>query len=116
MDCAHLIRVIPARGQGGHGFQPLQHVRFQKEFWGLVEEVRKRDKVDDRVLRQQLASAYSVVEIMRFAGLRTLSEVIAKKEPGPGSSINKMLWSEYHQRFGELAMDVLGMESTVLGL
>ena len=96
------------------GNATTQHVRFQKEFWGLVEEVRKRDKVDDRVLRQQLASAYSVVEIMRFAGLRTLSEVIAKKEPGPGSSINKMLWSEYHQRFGELAMDVLGMESTVL--
>ena len=96
------------------GNATTQHVRFQKEFWALVEEVRKRGKVDDRVLRQELAWAYSIVEIMRFAGLRTLSDVIAKKEPGPGSSINKMLWSEYHQRFGEVAMNVLGMDATVL--
>jgi alkylation response protein AidB-like acyl-CoA dehydrogenase len=96
------------------GNATTQHVRFQKEFWGLVEEVRKRGKVDDRVLRQQLAWAYTHVEIMRIAGLRTLSEVLAKKEPGPGSSINKMLWSEYHRRFGEIAMDVLGMDATVM--
>ena len=44
----------------------------------------------------------------------TLSEVLAKKEPGPGSSINKMLWSEYHRRFGEIAMEVLGMDATVM--
>src|SRR3954467_105151 len=96
------------------GNATTQHVRFQKEFWGLVEEVRKRGKVDDRVLRQELAWAYSIVEIMRIAGLRTLSEVVAKKEPGPGASINKMFWSEYHRRFGEIALDVLGMEATVL--
>jgi alkylation response protein AidB-like acyl-CoA dehydrogenase len=40
--------------------------------------------------------------------------VIARKEPGPGASINKMFWSEYHRRFGEIALDVLGMEATVL--
>src|SRR3954451_6874354 len=95
------------------GNATTQHVRFQKEFWSLVEEVRKRGKVDDRVLRQELAWAYSIVEIMRIAGLRTLSEVVAKKEPGPGASINKMLWSEYHQRMGEIALDVLGMDATI---
>jgi len=41
---------------------------------------------DDPLVRQRLAWAYTHVEIMRFAGLRTLSEVIARKEPGPGAS------------------------------
>ena len=95
------------------GNATTQHVRFQKEFWSLVDEVRKRDKVDDPVLRQKLAWAFTHTEIMRIAGLRTLSEVVAKKEPGPGASINKMLWSEYHQRMGEIALDVLGMEATI---
>ena len=35
-------------------------------------------------------------------GLRTLSEVVARKEPGPGASINKMFWSEYARDLGEL--------------
>src|SRR3954453_9199976 len=96
------------------GNATTQHVRFQKEFWDLVEEARKRGRTDEPVIRQQLAWAYSNVEIMRIAGLRTLSNVIAQKEPGPGASINKMFWSEYHRRFGELALDVLGMEATVL--
>jgi len=96
------------------GNATTQHVRFQKEFWDLVDEARKRGRTDEPVLRQELAWAYSHVEIMRIAGLRTLSEVIAQKEPGPGASINKMFWSEYHRRFGEIALDVLGMEATVL--
>jgi alkylation response protein AidB-like acyl-CoA dehydrogenase len=95
------------------GNATTQHVRFQKEFWSLVDEVRKRGKVDDPVLRQELAWAFTKTEIMRIAGLRTLSEVIARKEPGPGASINKMLWSEYHQRMGEIALDVLGMDATI---
>ena len=96
------------------GNATTQHVRFQKEFWDLVEEARKRGRTDDPVVRQELAWAYSNVEIMRIAGLRTLSDVIARKEPGPGASINKMFWSEYHRRFGELALDVLGMDATVM--
>src|SRR3954468_6416247 len=96
------------------GNATTQHVRFQKEFWDLVDEARKRGRTDEPVLRQELAWAYSHVEIMRIAGLRTLSEVMARKEPGPGASINKMFWSEYAQRFAEIALDVLGMEATVL--
>jgi alkylation response protein AidB-like acyl-CoA dehydrogenase len=51
---------------------------------------------------------------MRIAGLRTLSEVVAKKEPGPGSSINKMFWSEYAQRFAEMIENIRGADAMVL--
>ncbi len=34
---------------------------------------------------------------------------------GPESSIAKLFWASWHQRLGELAMDVLGTEATALG-
>ena len=51
---------------------------------------------------------------MRFQGLKLLSEVIAKKEPGPASSINKMFWSEYAQRFAEIIMNIRGADSMII--
>ena len=95
------------------GNATTQHVRFTNEFWSLVTEAQKRGRTDDAVVRQELAWAFTHVELMRYAGLRTLSEVKAKKEPGPAASINKMFWSEYHRRFGEVALNVLGMDATV---
>jgi alkylation response protein AidB-like acyl-CoA dehydrogenase len=38
---------------------------------------------------------------------------VAKKEPGPGASINKMFWSEYSQRFAEIIMNIRGADSLV---
>ena len=40
-------------------------------------------RTDDPLVRQQLAWAYTHVEIMRYQGLRTLSEVVARRSPGP---------------------------------
>ena len=77
------------------GNATTQHVQYEKQFWRLVDEVRTLGRDDDPLVRQKLAWAYTNAEIMRYAGLRTLSEVVARKEPGPGASINKMFWSEY---------------------
>jgi alkylation response protein AidB-like acyl-CoA dehydrogenase len=50
---------------------------------------------------------------MRFAGLRTLSEVVARKEPGPGASINKMFWSEYARDVSDWVMNLRGAQSMI---
>jgi alkylation response protein AidB-like acyl-CoA dehydrogenase len=97
------------------GNATTQHVQYTKQFWEAVDEVRKYGKQDDPIVRQTLAWAFTHVEIMRFNGLKTLSEVVAKKEPGPGASINKMFWSEYSQRFAELMMNIRGADSMVVG-
>ena len=95
------------------GSATTQHLRFEREFWALVAEARERGRDRDPLVRQQLAWAYSHVEIMRYQGLRTLAGLAARREPGPEASINKLFWSEYHRRLGEIAMDVLGPESLV---
>jgi alkylation response protein AidB-like acyl-CoA dehydrogenase len=95
------------------GSATTQHVRYTKDFWRAVEETRKYGKERDPLVRQELAWAFTHCEIMRFNGLRTLSEVVAKKEPGPGSALSKMFWSEYSQRFAERMINVRGADSMI---
>ncbi len=95
------------------GNATTQHVQYEKQFWRLVDEVRTLGRSDDPLVRQKLAWAYTNAEIMRYAGLRTLSEVVARKEPGPGASINKMFWSEYARDLGEWIMNLRGAQSMV---
>jgi len=96
------------------GNATTQHVQYTRQFWEAVELTRKLGRDADPLVRQQLASAFTHCEIMRFQGLRLLSEVVAKKEPGPASSINKMFWSEYAQRFAEQVTNIRGAESMIL--
>jgi alkylation response protein AidB-like acyl-CoA dehydrogenase len=97
------------------GSATTQHVQHSRDFWGAVKLVKDKGLDQDPLVRQQLAWAYSHVEIMRFQGLRLLSALASRIDPGPSSSINKMFWSEYQQRFAELILQWQGMESTVVG-
>jgi alkylation response protein AidB-like acyl-CoA dehydrogenase len=96
------------------GNATTQHVQYTKQLWDAIELTRKLGRNTDPVVRQELAWAYTHVEIMRFQGLKLLSAVVAKKEPGPASSINKMFWSEYAQRFSERMMNIRGADAMLL--
>jgi len=95
------------------GNATTQHVQYDHQFWRIVEEAKRLGYADDLLVRQRLAWAYSHVEIMRYAGLRTLSEVAARKEPGPGASINKMFWSEYARDLNDWVMNLKGAHAMV---
>lgn len=96
------------------GNATTQHVQYLRQFHAAVELARELGLDTDPLVRQQLAWAFTHCEIMRFQGLRLLSEVIAKKEPGPASALNKIFWSEYAQRFAENVTNWRQMASTVL--
>ena len=68
---------------------------------------------DDPVIRQRLAWCYSKVQIMRFNGMRTLTQFLAGHHPGPDGAISKLYWSEYHKVVTELAVDILGADALV---
>jgi alkylation response protein AidB-like acyl-CoA dehydrogenase len=87
------------------------HLRFEREFWELAETARKRGKTADPLVRQQLAWAYTRVQLMRFSGLRTLAQVAGGRPPGPEASVAKLAWSEYHKRFGEVAVGIEGPDA-----
>ena len=92
------------------GRATVAHLSFAREFWDLAETARERGKTTDPLIRQQLAWAYTQVELMRFSGLRTLAQVAAGRPPGPEASVAKLFWSEYHKRLGEIAMGIEGSD------
>ena len=86
---------------------------FRNELDRLLELAREHGRTDDPMVRQRLAAAYAEVEIMRYLGMRTTTDFLAGKHPGPDAAITKLYWSEYHRRVTELAVDILGPEAMV---
>jgi alkylation response protein AidB-like acyl-CoA dehydrogenase len=91
----------------------VQHLGFEREYWELVETARKRGRNTDPLVRQLLAQAFTGVQLMRFAGLRTLAQVAQGRAPGPEASVAKLFWSEYHKKLGEIAIAIEGSDGLV---
>ena len=86
-----------------------QQQQFQKEFDLVVAAAQKNGAAQDPILRQRLADAWIGLKIMRLNALRTLA--VEATELGREASFAKLYWSNWHRDFGELAMEVLGMDS-----
>jgi alkylation response protein AidB-like acyl-CoA dehydrogenase len=88
-------------------------IRFQAEIDRLFALARDKGVADDPRIRQRLAKCYSVVQVMRFLGMRTLTQFLKGHHPGPDGAIFKLYWSEYHKVVTELGVDIMGMEALV---
>jgi alkylation response protein AidB-like acyl-CoA dehydrogenase len=88
-------------------------IRFKTELNRLVDLAKKYGKDTDPGIRQRLAWCYSKVEIMRYLGMRTLTQWLQGGHPGAEASISKLNWSEYHRMSTELAMDIMGLDGLV---
>jgi alkylation response protein AidB-like acyl-CoA dehydrogenase len=95
------------------GAVTVQHLGFEREFWELVDTARKYGKTTDPLVRQDLARAFTGVQVMRFNGLRSLAQAAEGKPPGPEASITKLVWSEYHKWLGEIAVGIVGTDALV---
>jgi alkylation response protein AidB-like acyl-CoA dehydrogenase len=87
------------------------YLPFLAELMNLVEALRTEGKLTDPVVRQHVAWMYTNVQLMRFSGMRILGSMLAPGQDGPHPSVSKLFWSEYHKRFGELIMTLLGPSS-----
>jgi alkylation response protein AidB-like acyl-CoA dehydrogenase len=119
---APLFNVIGGLGRGWRvamttlgyergGEATTAHLGYDREFWELAETARKRGKTTDTLIRQQLAWAYTQVQLMRFSGLRMLAQAAEGRPPGPEASVAKLFWSEYHKRLGEIAVGIEGSDA-----
>ncbi len=91
------------RGVGLLGHQ----LSFRRELDHLVDVARRNGEIANPVVRQRLTRSYAELEILRFNTLRSLSGYDGPAAP-PEASIAKLYWANWHRRFGELAIDVLG--------
>ncbi len=88
-------------------------IRFQGELDRLLALAAERGVIDDPRIRQRLAWCYSKVQVMRYNGMRTLTQFVRGHHPGPDGAISKLYWSEYHRVVTELGVDILGAEAMI---
>ena len=91
-----------------------QQMLFQNELDEIIAIAKANGVASDPVMRQRIADAWIGLRIQRYNALRMLS---SKEAMETGSSresmITKLFWATWHRSLGELAMDVLGLESEI---
>ncbi|UXA04723.1 acyl-CoA dehydrogenase [Mycobacterium sp. SMC-2] len=86
-------------------------INFGRELDRLCELARGRGMHTDPRIRDALAWCYSRVQIMRYQGYRGLTLLVRGERPGADAAISKVFWSEYFQRYTELAVEILGIDA-----
>ncbi|HJQ59579.1 MAG TPA: acyl-CoA dehydrogenase family protein [Vineibacter sp.] len=81
----------------------------------LVEGMAEIGAFDDPALRQEAAEIYVEGEILRLLALRSLSDRMNARTPGPEGAIHKMLAAPHGQRVLELAKRVQGPRGMIVG-
>jgi len=86
---------------------------YRNELDMFIELAREYGKLDDPLVRQDIARFHTMVEIMRFRGYQALTRFLNGQTPGPESSIGKLFWSEYHKDITETALSMVGAAGMV---
>jgi alkylation response protein AidB-like acyl-CoA dehydrogenase len=85
-----------------------QQIGFARELDAVIESARRSGAMADDVVRDRLTKAWVDLQVIRHYALRSL----AVDPPGVEASIAKLLWSDWHQQLGELAMEVRAAAAT----
>lgn len=86
-------------------------IEFGRDLARLRDLAAERALHTDPRIRDGLAWCYSRVQIMRYRGYRDLTLSLHGRLPGAESAISKVIWSEYFQRYTELAAEILGLDA-----
>lgn len=92
-----------------------QQIGFERELRLVTELAQRSGAAADPLVRQRLVAAWIGLKVMRFSAMRVLSTLATGAEPGPEASVTKLVWSEWHRRLGELAIDVQGAAGLLAG-
>ena len=88
-------------------------VVFKRNLEALIARSRTTERngrpaSEDPIFRQKLAQSYLELEILRLNTNRALTALSKTGVPGPEGSIQKVFWSEWHQRLQQLGQEILG--------
>ncbi len=89
-----------------------QQLSFTQEWEAIAEAARADGSAADPAVRQDLASTWVRLQIMRYNALRSLT-ALGRGETTRETSISKLYWAGLHRDLGELAMRVAGAAGAV---
>jgi alkylation response protein AidB-like acyl-CoA dehydrogenase len=97
-----------------------RQVRFQNEFDTLVNISNSLSKNGESIsqnsyYRQRMAEIFAEIRILRYHGLKTISQLLNEGKLGPEASLQKIFWSTMHVNMGKLGLDILGEEGPYIG-
>jgi alkylation response protein AidB-like acyl-CoA dehydrogenase len=93
----------------GTAFMSSQ-LAFEGEYATLLAAAHKNGSAAQPQLRDELAQRYVGLQVMKYNGLRMLTNLVQRGAVGPEASIGKLYWTTWHKAFGETAMRVLGAD------
>lgn len=89
-----------------------QQLAFTREFEAVLRTARGNGAIADPAIADRITDAWIGLQVMRCTAEQTLG---GHGAPGTEASVNKLLWGPWHQRLGELAVDVAGPDATLAG-
>ena len=79
----------------------------------LLRLARRFGVLDDSRIRQRLADAYSEHEMLKFLGWRVQSALLRGEQPGPESSVLKLVHTRHITKVADLSMEIAGAAGTL---
>jgi alkylation response protein AidB-like acyl-CoA dehydrogenase len=99
-----------------------QLIGFQREFESVLDTARGNGSIDDPDIAARVTDAWIGLQVLRFTTEDALgapdaggAEAGGGLAGGVAANIAKLLWTTWHQRLGELAVDVAGPDATLAG-
>lgn len=92
-----------------------QALLYRRVLDELVELARERGLTSDPLLCDRLADLEMRVRVMRYSAARVIDSITTRGEPGPASSVSRLLVTRFEQDIHELAVDMLGPAGIVAG-
>jgi alkylation response protein AidB-like acyl-CoA dehydrogenase len=86
-------------------------VRMRQLLEALIEEARRRERLDDPLLVDRLVGLHMRCEALRLTAYRGLTAIEKYGQPGPEGSLTKWMWSQTNQELCQLAVEVLGVQA-----
>jgi len=90
-----------------------QQMQFKNELDDIIAIAKTNGKAQDPLIRQKIAQAHAGLKIMRYNGLRMLSDGEGGAELSGAAYTYKLYWSRWHVSLGELAMEVMGQHGEI---
>jgi alkylation response protein AidB-like acyl-CoA dehydrogenase len=104
-----------------------QQMGFQREFESVLAAARANGSIRDPQIAARITDAWIGLQLLRYTARATLGPSPGDAGPGAGTSagpgaapgteasLAKLLWAPWHQRLGELAVDVAGASALLTG-
>ena len=90
-----------------------QAANYRRILNELAALARERGRTDDPLVRDRLADFEIRVRLMRYNATRTISDILTRGEPGPTSSVSRLLITTFEQELHEFAIEMLGADGIV---